>query len=437
MFSQVKADPVDLPNPFNLLNQPRLAGEFLGYRPKAETNGVVLSLQSVSDILGNTTGGQSQGTTYSGLLNIGLAVDLEKALGWEGTSFKNSWAWVYGRDLSQNYIHNSLPVSSIAGFPSFYCYELWIQQNLFHDVVSLRGGLLNFDTEFMTSDTANLFLNSSFGPMSLFTLNVPNGGPQYPQATPGLRLAIQPNSWLTFRSIFLQANTFQQPNNLFNFNWNFGPAGGLLNINEATAIWNKNPDALGLPGTAKLGCWFQTGQGPTGVETFSYGSPSAVAYSSGFYGIIDQALYQVPKKSEGNDSGKNPKSSPQTPQPTEDSSAKGLNSFAQIGFDPQEVSVNSFFSSVGLVYTGLIPTRDADKLGASFAYAQMSNYLRDKAGVAGVPGASFEAVAELTYSIRLAPAIAIQPDLQYILHPGGTQQYGNALVVGARVVVDF
>jgi porin len=46
-------------------------------------------------------------------------------------------------------------------------------------------------------------------------------------------------------------------------------------------------------------------------------------------------------------------------------------------------------------------------------------------------------VAELTYSMRLAPAIAIQPDLQYIMHPGGTQQNGNALVVGMRAVVDF
>jgi porin len=46
-------------------------------------------------------------------------------------------------------------------------------------------------------------------------------------------------------------------------------------------------------------------------------------------------------------------------------------------------------------------------------------------------------VAELTYSIRLAPCVALQPDIQYVLHPGGTQQYGNALVVGFRAIVDF
>lgn len=54
-----------------------------------------------------------------------------------------------------------------------------------------------------------------------------------------------------------------------------------------------------------------------------------------------------------------------------------------------------------------------------------------------MPGPSFESVVELTYSIRLAPAIALQPDLQYVLHPGGSRQYGNALVAGFRAVVDF
>jgi carbohydrate-selective porin OprB len=31
----------------------------------------------------------------------------------------------------------------------------------------------------------------------------------------------------------------------------------------------------------------------------------------------------------------------------------------------------------------------------------------------------------------------IQPDLQYVLHPGGARQYRNALEVGVRAMVDF
>ena len=430
------ADPLTIPDSFNLLSQPRLAGEFLGYRPKAETNGVVLTLQSISDMLGNTTGGASQGGTYSGLLNLGLAVDLQKAVGWEGASFKNSWIWLYGNDVSQKYIHNALTASSVAGYPAFRCSELWFQQNFLTDAVSFRGGLIGVDTEFMVCDTGNLFVNSAFSLLPIFVLNVPNGGPVFPMATPGLRLALQPCSWLTLRTAFTQGNPFEQQNNLHNFNWNFGKSGGLLNINEAAAIWNKDPGSKGLPGTAKVGCWFQTGEGPQGEVNFSYGSPTAVAYSSGFYGIIDQQLFAPVAKGLDPSSGKNPVAGKDT-QTGSNASGKGLFSFVQMGFDPQQVCVSSFYVDVGFAYTGLIPSRDADKLGLSCGYAQMSDYLQNKVSESGLCGASFESVAELTYSIRLAPAIALQPDLQYILHPGGTQQYGNALVVGVRAVVDF
>ena len=116
---------------------------------------------------------------------------------------------------------------------------------------------------------------------------------------------------------------------------------------------------------------------------------------------------------------------------------KGLSSFARLGFSPQQTSSVGFYADLGLVYTGLIPTRSQDKLGLAFAYAQMSDQCASAVAAQGCPGASFEAVAELSYSIRVAPAIAIQPDFQYILHPGGTQQYGNALVIGVRAVVDF
>lgn len=430
------ADPIDLSNPFNILNQQRLAGEFLGYRPKAETNGIVLSLQSISDILGNTTGGETRGGTYSGLLNLGLAVDLHNAVGWEGVSFKNTWLWLYGNDVSSKFIGNSLTSSSVAGQPAFRCYELWLQQNILHDAISLRGGMIPVDTEFMVSDTANLFVNSTFGSPPVFTMNMPNGGPTYPMATPGLRLAVQPVSWLTLRSSFTQGNPFSQQDNIYGFDWNFGQAGGLLNISEAEVDWCKDVSSKGLPGYAKAGFWFQTGQGlQGGAEQFNFGSPNSSAYNNGFYGIIDQKFYVVQEKvapsSDKNDLSQPSQASSCTCSP------KGISFFARIGFSPDQGSIVGFYTDMGFTYTGLIPTRAADKLGFAFGYAQMGSQCRQSYRENGAPGCGFESVAELTYSMRLAPAIAIQPDLQYIMHPGGTQQNGNALVVGMRAVVDF
>jgi porin len=434
----IHADTVGIQNPYNLLTQGPIAGDCFGCRPVAETNGVVLSLQSVSDIFGNPMGGISRGTTYSGLLDLGAGVDLNKAVGWEGGSFKTTWFWLYGNDLSLRHIGNAMTVSSIAGAQGFRCYELWFQQNALHDSVSLRGGMLGLDAEFGNCDTAAFFVNSTFGLPALVNMNLPNGGPTYPMATPGLRLAVQPCGWLTLRSAFTQANPFQQDQNSYGFNWNFGSAGGLLNLNEIAATWNKDPGSKGLPGTAKTGFWFQRGEGPTTSQAgqLSFSSPVAVAYSSGFYGMLDQQLTIVPGTPSISKEDKNPAAVDKTaacpcPPP------KGLSSFARAGFSPQQGSTVSLYADAGLAYTGLIPGRDQDKMGVAFAYAGMSDQCAYQVAQSGCPGASFEGIAEFTYSIRLAPAIMIQPDLQYVLHPGGTRQYGNALVVGVRAVVDF
>ena len=439
---RLQADPVTSTfDPYNLLSQPLLMGDCYGCRPAAGNRGVVFSAQSTSDLFGNTTGGAAKGTTYSGLLNLGLALDLEKAVGWEGASFKNTWLWIYGTDISANYVGNSMTVSSIAALPGVRCYELWFQQNLCHDIISLRGGLLGLDTEFLTSDTASIFVNSTFGVPALFSLNVPNGGPTYPMATPGVRLAFQPASWLTFRSALAQGNPFTQQQNSRGFNWNFGPAGGLLSLNEAAVIWNKDAGAKGLPGTAKAGFWLQTGQDNQSSEAnpaaddFSFGTPDARNYSSGFYGMVDQQLYAVRTAAAPAPSDEKNKQS--MVDPVCSCSGKGLAGFARMGFSPQQASQVAFYCDSGLVYTGLIPTRDADKLGVAFGYAQMGSQYAALGSSQGLPGVGYEAVAELSYCMPLSPAVSIQPDLQYILHPGGTQQYGNALVIGVRAVVNF
>jgi porin len=73
----------------------------------------------------------------------------------------------------------------------------------------------------------------------------------------------------------------------------------------------------------------------------------------------------------------------------------------------------------------------------AFIYGQMSSGYRTLAAQQDVPGPSYEAVVELTYCIQLTPSVTLQPDLQYVLHPGGTQENGNALVAGFRATVSF
>lgn len=45
---------------------------------------------------------------------------------------------------------------------------------------------------------------------------------------------------------------------------------------------------------------------------------------------------------------------------------------------------------------------------------------------------------ELTWRLEFRQgAVFIQPDLQYIVHPGGTDEVANALVLGMQVGIHF
>jgi len=430
----------------NFLLREKIAGDLYGYRPKGEENGISLFAQSVTDMLWNTVGGASTGSACNGLLQFGLEADLEKIIGLPGGHFKNTWIWLYGRNPS-DYVGDVNGVSGISGLPSFRCYELWYEQDLdfggIKDAVSLRGGLLGLDAEFCYVDTELLFLNGTFSLPALASQNLVNSGPQYPMATPGIRLAVRPVSWLTLRSSFSQANPFSQSENLHNFNWNFGPSGGLLNMTEAEARWESLLRDKKLPGVAKAGFFIQSGPAPVLPQEWSFGPPSSPQYFTGFYGIVDQMLYRAPGQDEA--SSKNPSAGKSVvdgngadgKSSASEAPVRGLNSWLRFGFCPQSYNPLSIYTDGGLVYTGLIPGRKEDKTGIAFCYGQVSSGYMNLGNAQGIPGPSFEAVIEFTHSIRLAPAIALQPDIQYVMHPGGTQQNGNALVVGMRAVVDF
>ena len=364
-----------LTDPINVLTQDRLGGELGGVRTSLAEHGVDLTVQSVSDMLGNVSGGMARGGDYAGLVNIGLAADFEKAVGWKGATFKSTWLWLYGNNVSSEFTGNKMTSSGIYGTPTLRCYELWMQQNLFEDL-----------------------------------------------------------SWLVLRGALTQGNCFSQTDNLNGFNWNFGPSGGLLSMNEAEISWGKDPSSKMLQGYVKGGFWIQsaTATGQTSLGTISSSYPTGL-YNNGFYFGFDQQLYKVrePDASTG-DRGKSVAA-----EKAAVDSGKGLSSFFQLDFSPQAWSPCTFYADSGLIYTGLIPGRDKDKVGVAYAYAQMGPLCRSSGIENGLPGCGYELLTEFSYSIRLTPAVALEPDIQYILHPGGTQQYGNALVVGFRAVVDF
>jgi len=108
---------------------------------------------------------------------------------------------------------------------------------------------------------------------------------------------------------------------------------------------------------------------------------------------------------------------------------QGLTPWAALTISPDE-SINTFpfFISGGFVYTGLYPNRNGDKTAFGFAYGTVSDDIKDK---------DYELMLELTYIIQATPWLQIQPDVQWIVHPGGSSDIPNALVIGFQLAVDI
>jgi porin len=222
-----------------------------------------------------------------------------------------------------------MTVSGIEAAPSTRLFNLWIEQKL-GSSANLRVGQFTAAQEFLVSQNANLFINSTFGWPVLTAQDLPSGGPAYPEATPGARLAFMPNDQLTLRAAIFNGNPAGSgagnPVERDPFGLAFRLRDPPLLIAELAYAYNQqtsrpspeNPHqegtgagarrsqgsgtaASGLPGTLKFGAWVHTGRfadqrfdAQGGLLAASGRPPLRHAGNFGVYGVIDQMLWRVP-----------------------------------------------------------------------------------------------------------------------------------------------
>ena len=398
----------------------RVGTDVGGLRTRVADKGITFNAQYVAEVWGNTTGGNSTGAVYTGLMSLQGNLDLQKLVGWQGASISTRGYWLSGQDISARHVGNIFTVSSIAGFPTFRMNEFWFQQNFLNDRISFRVGQLGADSEFDISTYSVVFLNATFSWSPYLSTNISNGGPAYPMGTPGAQVALTPVNWLSYRGAIFQGNPFAQNVNRHGFRWDLNESNGYFSIHELNLRLNQAGGSTALPGTFKIGGWFDTAPNPSANNT--------QPWNYGFYFIADQMLYRVPQRDSA--PGVDNKSKQTTVASVAD---KGLGVFTHVGLSPQNSSFINFYMDGGLNYKGLIPTRDNDLLGVAVAYGHLNNDPQNNEGRSN-PG--YEIVLEATYQIELTPWLSVQPDLQYVIHPYGTD-IANALVLGARTTMSF
>jgi porin len=407
-----------------------------GVRSYLEDNGITITLSYVNDFLANVGGGIRPGQIDLGAFQPQIDIDLQKLAGWEGGHIHVHWLMTHGPFFSQTYLGNILAASNLEAGPVARLYALWYEQNAPDDKWSVRTGLMLADSQFAQSQTASSFINNGISWPTFLAGNLPASGPAYPLPAPGVRVRVKPRDDLVFQAgVYSGDPTGGAGSNLpepMPTGTVFSFRGGTFVIGEASYL----PSGWGLPGAYRIGAWYHTSSafadqrydtiGLSLANPNTTGVPLNHTGDSGIYGVIDQTLYRVPGTGD-----------------------QGVSAFVRAGGAPNDRNLINFYGDAGVVYKGLLSGRPDDKVGIATAYARVGENARELDADTATYGGSYfpirggETMIELMYQAQLTKWWTLQPDLQYIIRPGGGvlnpdgSLRPNAWVVGVRTSLNF
>ncbi len=388
-------------------------GDWGGLRSQLADEGVTPYSVYTSIVTGNPVGGlRQEGPTYAQDLNLGLTLDLQKLVGWRGGTFNINGINRLGSTVAPAVGGVYDPVQ-IYGGQTIFLYNVTLEQKFCDDLGSIKIGRLSPGDDFAESPLYNYYVSNGIdGQIRAVIFDTLFG--TYPFAAWGGRLRFDPSPEFN-----VQTGIFQVSNHLFdphrhgvNFAINKSDGYQLVQQFGWTPEFAKPPVATGgkgLPGHYFLGGYWSNSAYP------QFGTVATARISYGLYGHADQMVY---RESPGSD--------------------EGLTLFGTVAYAPQEnISILPFQLSGGALYQGLIPDRPKDMTIFGIIYGDFS---RDYASTVNAPlggTPTSEVDLELGYRVQATDFAYIQPDLQYIVRPGGTGHVPDALVLGLQLGLTF
>jgi porin len=397
--------------PKSIWEQDTLTGDWGGARTTLKDKyGIDIAVTYINEVLDVLHGGLAQRGSYEGRLDFTAEADLEKLVGWKGASAHVTVYQIHGSQNNAAANAGSIAdPSNIDAVRTTRLFTAWFQQNFMEDRVSLRAGQLAADDEFLVAPTAGGLINGTFGWASILAANVTSGGPAYPLAAPGARLALKPTDEISFLTAVFSGDPAggcaanPQVCNLRGTTFSFD--GGALWINELQYGINQAKNAQGMPGVYKLGLWYASADYP---DVSLPAAPLTRNGNWGIYGVADQMVWR--------------------------GEATSLNLFMRAGAVPSDRNTVAYYVDGGAGFKGLLPGRPDDNLTFGAAYQNIS---RDLAAASLPVVLRHEVVFEASYQAQIAPWWILQPDFQYIAHPGGDVAVPAAVVVGLRSTIKF
>lgn len=180
-----------------LWTRSNLLGDAGGVRSGLGNLGITIGIQDINEVWGNVSGGVQRGAAYDGVTLLGVGLDTQRAFGWDGGTF-NVTAWnIRGRNIATDNLLSLQTPSGILAADTTRFWEIWFQQSFLDGRFDVKLGQQSLDQEFMTSQSAALFVNTAMGWPVLPSANLYAGGPAYPLSSLGVRLRGQPAPGIT------------------------------------------------------------------------------------------------------------------------------------------------------------------------------------------------------------------------------------------------
>jgi len=345
----------------------------------------------VGDVYGNAAGGLKTGGNYMGMSNLKIGFDTEKARWWKGGSFFINGASIHGKSLSEDFAGDLQVASNIDAGTHIYMHELWFKQDF--EKFSFTVGLQDLNADFLASENAGEFINSSFGVPPVVSGNLPV--PIFPLTGLGISAKWNINDKFVWQTAFFDGNQTSFKNNPHNLHWKFCKDDGILIITE----FHSRLKIKEKEGIYKLGTYYHSSLNEFDEETQTKNNVFKNNY--GFYFIGDQIVFE------------------------QENHKIGL--FAQVAAAPKSKNEHAYYLGFGTNYYGIFSRKGKDILGLAVANLGLHRTSH-----------KHETTLELYYKYQLTENIAIQPDIQYIINPSGTdEKLSNALVGILRLHIDF
>jgi len=378
-----------------------MTGDWFGVRSTLTEWGVTPSITYVTDLQAIALGGLRKNSAYAGQLSVDLQFDLEKLVGAPGLTFDVSGNWTSGSDLS-NSVGNVFDVAQAFDGTELRLSTLFLRQMLFDRRLDIKAGRFATGNDFLAGPTFVALVNEALNPlMGVVQVNVP-GVTTVPNATWGGRVIARATEGLSVAAGAFYSDPTLDLLTANGTEFGINTKNGYFVIARATYHHNQEEGATGLPGYYRVGGYYDSNR------YTSFTDPDSQRRGNyGFFLTAEQMVFReggVPSK-------------------------QGLSVYGSFVYAPrQRINTIPYFAAFALGYLGLLPRRDNDLAAFAMYYGAFSPYL---------PGQTYELALEWTYALALTPWLTVQPDIQYIIRPGGQSSVRNALVVGAQLTIQF